>query len=122
MILNRRRFLRGAAGAALALPALELFSTTARAGSPSQRLLVYMMPNGRRPEWWVPSAGASGLTFPGPAAALQPFASRTLSLVDLDNNAARRSPGAAHAMGTGTIMTGVRVPDLVGLKNGVSSD
>src|SRR5687767_10620174 len=103
--LSRRRFLRGACGAALALPALEIFSPRhARAAETIPRLLVYYLPNGRRPEWFVPQAAGGTLTFPGPTAALQPFAHRCLSLVNLDNVAARESPGAAHAMGTGTVM------------------
>ncbi len=121
---SRRRFLRGACSAALALPMLEWFppSRRATAASTPPRLLVYYMPNGRRPEWWVPSAGGGGLTFAPQSAALQPFADRCLSMVGLDNIAARNSPGAAHAMGTGTIMTGSTIPDLVGLKNNISLD
>ncbi len=121
--LTRRRFLRGAGATALALPLLEYFRPTRAAAHAcnTPRLLVYYFPNGRRPEWWVPQGG-SGLTFSAQSASLQPFAARALSLVNLDNTAARNSPGAAHAMGTGTIMTGTTIPDLVGLKNGVSLD
>jgi hypothetical protein len=120
---NRRRFLRGAGAALVALPMLEYFRASPAAGQPvPPRLLVYYMPNGRRPEWWVPTATADGLVFPGPTASLQPFANRALSLVSLDNIAARESPGAAHAMGTCTVMTGTRIPDLEGIKNGVSLD
>jgi hypothetical protein len=113
MSLSRRSLLRGLGGALLALPALEALATpTTRA----PRLLVYYLPNGRRPEWWVP-ADAGGLTFPVQSDALQPFADRMLSLVDLDNVAARNSPGAAHAAGTSTVMTGVAIgslPSVVG--------
>ncbi|MCX4240804.1 DUF1552 domain-containing protein [Paraliomyxa miuraensis] len=122
--MSRRRFLMGTAGATLALPALELFTPReAIAGTPPPRLLVYYFPNGRRPEWWVPSAGA-GLTFPAQAAALQPFADQALSLVNLTNLAAIGSPGAAHAMGTGTVMTGSTIPDVAGgqLHNDISLD
>jgi hypothetical protein len=105
----------------LALPMLEYFqSSTATAQPTPPRLLIYYMPNGRRPEWWVPAATATGLAFPAQAADLQPYADRALSLVNLDNIAARESPGAAHAMGTCTVMTGTRIPDLVGIKNGIS--
>ena len=48
--LSRRRFLRGACGAALALPTLEW--SLARADiSRHPRFLVYYLPNGRRHEW-----------------------------------------------------------------------
>ncbi len=122
--VSRRRFLRGVGASALALPMLEWLRPTAAYADACQRprLLVYYLPNGRRPEWWVPAAGAGGLSFPAQSAALQPFASRALSVVGLDNTAARRSPGAAHAMGTGTVMTGTTIPDLVGHKATVSLD
>lgn len=122
--LTRRRLLQGALGTMVALPMLEYFAPASpvRAADMPPRLLVYYLPNGRRPEWWVPSASASGLTFPAQSASLQPFASRCLSVVGLDNEAARQSPGAAHAMGTATVMTGTRIPDLVGIKNSISLD
>ncbi len=122
--MTRRRWLTGAASATLALPALEYFAPRrALAATPMPRLLVYYMPNGRRAEWWVPTAG-EGLTFPAQAQALQPFADQALSLVNLSNNAALGSPGAAHAMGTGTVMTGSTIPDIAGgvLHNDVSLD
>src|SRR5262245_29771303 len=121
---TRRRFLRGACSAMLALPALEYFMPRkAAAGVTAPRLLVYYFPNGRRPEWWVPTA-AAGIAFPPQASALQPFANQVLSLVNLTNLAALGSPGAAHAMGTGTIMTGSTIPDVAGgvLYNNVSLD
>lgn len=118
---TRRRFLRGACATALALPMLDYFHSSSATAQPTPpRLLIYYVPNGRRPEWWVPAASGTGLTFPAESAALQPFADRALSLVNLDNIAARESPGAAHAMGTCTVMTGTRIPDLVGIKNGIS--
>ncbi|MCA9603009.1 MAG: DUF1552 domain-containing protein, partial [Myxococcales bacterium] len=124
--MSRRRYLRGVGGALLALPTLE-FMLPARAAAQTPlekkpRLLVFYLPNGRRPEWWVPAATGFGLVFPGESAPLQPYAARALSIVDLDNSAARNSPGAAHAMGTGTVMTGTAIPDLVGIKNNVSLD
>ncbi len=117
---TRRQFLRAAGGAALALPFLP--SLARAADTPS--LLIYYLPNGRRREWWVPTVSGSGLSFPAPAAALQPFAHRALSLVDLNNTAAVASPGAAHAMGTGTILTGKSIPAVGGgqVHNDISVD
>lgn len=123
--LGRRRFLRGAGAAALALPALEYFMPRhASAHGTMPRLLVYYFPNGRRPEWWVPSMASGAPVFPAQSAALQPFADQVLSMVNLTNLAALGSPGAAHAMGTGTIMTGSTIPDVGGgvLHNNVSLD
>jgi len=122
--LTRRRFLRGAGASLLALPILNHVRSprAETAGSRPPRLLVYYFPNGRRPEWWVPALTGLGLVFAPQAAALQPFAARALSLVGLDNIAARNSPGAAHAMGTGTIMTGTTIPDFGAVRNGISLD
>lgn len=123
--ISRRNFLRGAAGATLALPMLEFLqprNAIARQGAACPRMLVYYLPNGRRPEWWVPTAGAEGLVFPTESAALQPFADRALSVSNLDNIAARMGPGAAHAMGTGTVLTGRLIPDLTGIANDISID
>lgn len=121
---TRRQFLRGALATTVALPVLEYFTAgnaVAQAGG-KPRLLVYFLPNGRNPNWWVPSGGNGNLTFPAQASALQPFANRALSVVNMDNVAARNSPGAAHAMGTSTVMSGVRFPDLGGLKCGITLD
>ena len=123
--LTRRRWLLGTSSAALALPALELFSSRpASAAVTKPRLLVYYLPNGRNPEWWAPTTPGGVLTFPAQAAALQPFADQALSLVNLSNNAALASPGAAHAMGTGTVMTGVTIPTVAGgaLHNDITLD
>ena len=44
--LNRRSFLRGAAGATLSLPWLESIASAANAASPPQRLAIYYVPIG----------------------------------------------------------------------------
>jgi hypothetical protein len=122
---TRRRWLLGASSATLALPALELFAPrSAAAAGTKPRLLVYYLPNGRVPEWWAPTAPGGVLTFPAQAGALQPFADQALSLVNLSNNAAIGSPGAAHAMGTGTVMSGVAIPIIGGgvLLNDITLD
>ncbi len=122
---SRRRFLLGAGAAALALPALEVFTPrTARAAGPPPRFLAYYFPNGRRPEWWVPSGSMGDLVFPAQSSALQPFAGQALALQNLSNNAAIQSPGAAHAMGTGTVMTGTTISTVAGgvVENNVSID
>ena len=63
--LSRRRLLLGAGSAALALPALEAFSPAdVHAKGNQPRLLIYYLPNGRRPEWWVPTGSDGALTFP----------------------------------------------------------
>ena len=121
----RRRWLLGAGSACLALPLLQYFRpATARAAGSPPRLLVHYFPNGHRPEWWVPGGADGALVFPTQAAALQPFAGQVLALQNLANNAAIGSPGAAHAMGTGTIMTGKKINTVDGgvVENDISLD
>jgi hypothetical protein len=123
--MQRRRFLLGAASTTLALPMLEYFQPrAAHAHGVKPRLLVYYFPNGRRPEWWAPVASGDTLVFPQQAVALQPFADNALSFVNLTNTAAIGSPGAAHAMGTGTIMTCKRISTVAGgvVENDISLD
>lgn len=114
------------AAASLALPSLSIFEETRARAAPSnplRNLLIYHFPNGRVPEWWVPQEGAAGLVFPTETTALQPFAGRTLALAGLSNDAALASPGAAHAMGTGTLLTSTRIASLQGgIFNNISVD
>lgn len=63
--LTRRTFLRGAAGAALALPWLESWPAAA-AERPPVRLLFVYVPNGMHMPEWTPAA-------PGPLRALPPL-------------------------------------------------
>lgn len=123
--ITRRRWLVGAGSATLALPVLEAMQPrTARAKAGTPRLLIYYVPNGRRTEWWVPTGSDGALTFPSESSALQPFANRMIAVQNLSNNAALGSPGAAHAMGTGTVATGRRISSVAGgvLENDISID
>lgn len=120
---GRRAWLRAAAGL-LALPALDTLAPARAEAAPTPpRLLIYTLPNGRVPEWWVPSESGGKLVFPGQASALNPYGDRILALSGLSNNAALKSPGAAHAMGSGTLLTSTAIPSLGGgLFNNVSVD
>lgn len=123
--LGRRRWMQLAA-ASLSLPTLEIFAGSGAAAAPPTRrpkLLIYHNPNGREPAWWVPSAQAGGgLVFPEESKALQPYGRRALSLRGLSNKAALASPGAAHAMGTGTLLTSTAIANFNGVLNGISVD
>src|SRR5262245_44140198 len=53
-----RRHVLGGLGALVALPLLpSLIPATARSqgGKAPQRLVVYFLPNGRKPSWWIPA-------------------------------------------------------------------
>lgn len=123
--LSRRHWFQAFASASC-LPFLESLtgeSAHAQTEATVPRLLVYFLPNGRVPEWWEPMMSEGRLVFPAQAAALNAFSDRALALTALSNNAALGSPGAAHAMGTATILTSRSISTLEGpLQNGVSID
>lgn len=119
--LTRRRFLTAATGATLALPALHAFAGP-RDPQRTPRLLVYYLPNGRRPENWLPTDDGKQLTFPEPSAALQPFARQMIAMAGISNNAARYAAGSAHSKGTGTLLTTTTIPDLTVATNEISVD
>ncbi|MEL7370257.1 MAG: DUF1552 domain-containing protein [Myxococcota bacterium] len=133
MNIDRRQLLKTAGGAALALPSMSSLNAFAQSGAPKvPKLLIYYLPNGRRrpvnaqgavsDNWWVPDLVDGRLEFPPVVSALQPYADRALAFVDLDNTAARNSPGAAHAAGTGTCLTGIRIRSLGNPALGTSVD
>ncbi len=120
--LSRRTWLRNAV-ALMSLPSLNIFESVSAATSATpQNLLVYYFPNGRVPEFWVPTKTAAGVLFPEHIKSLQPFANRVLALKNLNNTAPASSPGAAHAMGTGTILTSTTIPNLSKMYNNISID
>lgn len=121
-----RRSLMKVLSMGFALPALDALAPAqakAQLAAADHNFVVYYVPNGRVPEWWVPNGSVGDLQFPQTAAALQPFASRVISFDGLSNNAAMASPGAAHAMGTTTVLTGKKITSLQGgLQSSISID
>ena len=108
---SRRKFLGnmlGGAGCLVALPVLtSLLPKAARAAArPTQRLVVYYVPNGRHMPTWRPAAAGRGFVMP---AAMQPFEALRPELTVLSglaNRAASASGGVGpHAKGTSTLLT-----------------
>ena len=115
MSLSRRRFLRGASGAALALPWLEKFSGgqafAQTAMTRPTRIIVVAYSMGFIHEEWVPSAAGSTFTLPRITAPLEPFRQHLLFVSNVDNKATQLN--SQHAFGhpakkesvlTGTLM------------------
>jgi hypothetical protein len=104
--------LRGAAGAAIALPFLEAMRPLrARADTPSapKRLLFVYIPNGYRHEnvfltTPVPSNG-TGYTLPSVLAPLAPFQKKLTVVQNLDNGIAVGAGADHHAGGTAAMLT-----------------
>lgn len=108
--LSRRAVLKTAA-AAFGLPALEAFTPLkAFAQSAVDNFVVFYLNNGRYPGHWVPQEENGTLRFPSQASSLDQYADRMLFCKDMNNSAGTKSPGASHAMGTGTMLTSRFVP------------
>lgn len=110
--VTRRLFLRGATGAALALP---LFSSLPRAlaqgvdqaAAPPKRLILFYTPNGTKKELWRPPHEPGALSDLGPL--LEPLRPhlRHLNLLDgVDLQAGLEGPGGPHQRGLGSLFTG----------------
>lgn len=117
--ITRRAVLRGAAGATLAVPLLQL--PPRRAGAAERfpkRLLVFYTPNGTRKELWSPPAeeGETGFSLPP---LLQPLARHRDKLIILDGlnlEAGLRGPGGPHQRAMASLLTGAVITegDFVG--------
>ena len=110
---SRRIFLRGAAGAGLALPLLNDFVTgrASAAGSAPfpKRLVILFSPNGTNQADFFGTGDAKTLTL-GPI--LQPLASHKNDLIvvdGIDELAAAASPGDPHGAGVGCLLTGKKL-------------
>jgi hypothetical protein len=109
--LSRRWLLRGAAGVALALPALE--SLRAHAGPtvvPKRFIGVYHANGVFTPDWFPRNVTAETTFDLGPThAALAPFRSKLLWTHGVDLAVALTGPGEQHQRGLGALLTGQRL-------------
>jgi hypothetical protein len=110
-LVSRRTFLRGASGAALALPLLNDLprARAATAAAFPKRLIVVFTPNGTIPSSWTGSG--SGASYQ-PAAIQQPFVTAghtgdILTIHNLDELPTTDGAGGdAHGLGIGCLLTG----------------
>ena len=118
MQLNRRRFL-GGTGALVALPPLS-FARPRHAPATQQkaregeirRFLVYFLPNGRKPEHWVPPQTGPNFSFPAALAPFEPLKDDMICLSRLVHTSSLIATGTGdHARGTGTILNCWPYPD-----------
>ncbi|MCX4240225.1 DUF1552 domain-containing protein [Paraliomyxa miuraensis] len=136
---GRRSFLRGAAGAAFALPLLQMHQRTAHAeagiaedGFPL-RFVVFFHPNGVWPPTWWPQGNPTENQFELASSLqpLQPFKDQLLILDGVDMPAADAGPGEDHQQGMGAVLSGMALQaggfvggdgSLAGWGNGISVD
>lgn len=105
---NRRAFLRGAGGVAVALPFLaSLWPRRARAeeGLFPKRFIVMFSPNGTVPGEWQPRGGERDFTFGPILAPLTPFRDELLVLKGINMTSAHYGPGDGHQTGMGHMLT-----------------
>jgi hypothetical protein len=111
--LSRRHVLRGAGGAALALPFLEIMGRPNRAlaqavpgytaaGLP-KRFLVWFTPNGTIPDAWLPAGGETDFTFSRILKPLEPFREKLLIIDGVDQTG---EGGDGHQNGMQGMLTG----------------
>jgi hypothetical protein len=113
--LGRRAVLRGAGGAAIGLPLLEIMAPRGRAraaaATPPRRFIVFFSPDGTiRPAWQL-AAGATETSFTL-SRILAPLAGNQQHVVVLDgisNVAATKGDGDDHMRGMGSMLTGIEL-------------
>lgn len=114
--LPRRRFLRGLAGGALALPLFESLNPGgARAVPHPKRLVVFFSPNGTIDGAWRPTGGETDFTLSEILEPLAPHRADLLILAGVDAESSYHGPGDnAHWNGMGHLLTGTELVDLGG--------
>lgn len=130
--ISRRTFLRGAAGAGLALPFLESWSGLRQArgepGSkkPPLRLCFVMVPNGIHMAQWKPATDGDGYEMPPLLKPLEPFRKKLLVVSGLAVDGARgKGDGAGdHARAGGAFLTCAhpRKTEGADIEVGISAD
>jgi hypothetical protein len=103
--INRRHFLRGVGGVAVALPFLGAMSETAIASPFPKRLIVFFTGLGQVKSGWTPSGTETNFTLGPVLAPLTKHKSKLLILEGLDMESAYHGPGDPHQQGIGQSLT-----------------
>jgi hypothetical protein len=125
--LSRRGFLRGAAGAALALPFLPS-ALPRRAWSQSfdepTRLIFWYVPCGIQMDWWYPQTFGPDYELADITAGLAPVQADVSLISGLANLAAEEPISGDHARGTASFLSCTTIRHTAGadIFNGVSAD
>ena len=102
--LSRRTILRGAAGAAIALPWLEaMWPRKAQAATPPKRFIVMFSPNGTLPGQWTPTGTETSFTL---SPILTPLAPHQSDIVVVEGLLQEGGGGDGHQNGIGGMLTG----------------
>lgn len=107
--LSRRNFLRGAGGAALALPLLSYVDVgRTHAGPPAfpKRIVFWYTPDGTVQEAWRPIGTPESFELARIMKPLAPFADQLTILENVDLGVSYAGPGDMHQVGMGALLTG----------------
>ena len=106
--MNRRTLLRGGAGIALALPALEIFQSSRASAQTADplRLFVVFHGNGVNKNDWYPSATGSGYQTTESLAPLADFKERMIVTSGIAGKSAKAQGGNPHTKGGSHLLTG----------------
>jgi hypothetical protein len=103
---GRRTVLRGAFGAAIALPWLEALAPRRVRGAtapPPKRFVVFFSPNGTLPDQWAPTGGETDFVL---SPILSPLADHRADLVVIQGLDQQGAGGDGHQNGIGGMLTG----------------
>ncbi|MBL9038840.1 MAG: DUF1552 domain-containing protein [Archangium sp.] len=108
--LTRRLVLRGAGGAAVALPLLSLDAKADPAPAP-KRFVFFYQANGVYTPTWFPTPGSTESTFALGAShqALEPYRAHCLWVAGLNMSVAVAGAGEQHQRGIGAVLTGTKI-------------
>ncbi len=97
--LNRRHFLRGAGGAAVALPFLGAMTETASAAPFPKRFIAFFTGLGQVKKAWAPTGTETDFTLSPVLMPLQKHKSRLVIMDGIDMESAYHGPGDPHQQG-----------------------
>ncbi|WP_437759205.1 DUF1552 domain-containing protein [Sorangium sp. So ce1389] len=132
--LDRRTFLRGAGGLAVALPFLDAMSGSASAVEFPKRFVVFFTGLGTVKEAWQPTGTETAFELGEILAPLSPYRDKLLVIEGVDMESAYNGPGDPHQQGIGQALTGTELQEgtlfpyacdpaaLVGWGGGISVD
>ena len=109
--LGRRRFLRGAGGAAVALPFLGAMSERASADVFPKRFIAFFTGLGTVRSAWTPVGTESQFILGEVLSPLAPFQDKLLILDGIDMESSYHGPGDPHQQGIAQALTGTELQE-----------
>jgi hypothetical protein len=112
-VLDRRTFLRGAGGVAIALPLLEAMVPLRRASAQATstpRFIVYYTPGGTEMSTWRPSGTETVFTLGSSLSSLERLKQHLTVISGLNLDVTSKGVGHPHAKGMGGLLTGEILP------------